>query len=120
MATDAERLARGGWLLGVFFGDDPHEGPRATEALEVKYWTATPDGSVDHPTKISETTEWSVILSGRVTARLGADEVELRAGDYVLIHPGTPNNLVATVMEDVAAITVKAPSDPTAKTVVGV
>jgi quercetin dioxygenase-like cupin family protein len=117
MREDAERLGHGGWVAGVFFADDAAESARATDALEVKYWAYERGGGQSHPDKVSTTLEWSLILSGRVTARLGDEHVELAAGDYALIHPGTPNNMVAEVLEDVTAITVKAPSDPSAKQV---
>jgi quercetin dioxygenase-like cupin family protein len=115
LKTDAHRIGRGGWILGVFFADDPKEAIRATDLLEVKYWSFERGGGQTHAPKISETLEWSLILSGKVKALLGGDELILSAGDYVLIHPGTPNNLVAAVLEDTVALTIKAPSNPRAK-----
>jgi mannose-6-phosphate isomerase-like protein (cupin superfamily) len=115
LREDAERLGHRGWVAGVFFADDAAEAARATEALEVKYWSYERGGGQSHPAKVGATIEWSLILSGRVVARLGDEHVELGAGDYALIHPGTPNDMVAEVLEDVTAITVKAPSDPSAK-----
>ena len=115
MKDDADRLDRGGWILGVFFSEDEAERLRATDLLEVKYWSYPAGGGQSHPTKTSDTLEWSVVLTGKVKGRVGDDEVVLGAGDYVLIHPHTPNNLVLEVLEDVVAVTVKAPSDPSAK-----
>lgn len=47
------------------------------------------------------------------------NEIELTQGDYIVIEPGTPNNTVAEILEDVAGLTIKAPSDPSAKKLVG-
>jgi quercetin dioxygenase-like cupin family protein len=118
MKEDADRLGRGGWIAGTFFSDDEGEHVRATDVLEVKYWSFSPGGEHSHETKTSDTLEWSAILEGKVRALLGDEEKVLSAGDYVLIHPGTPNNLVLEVLDDVIAVTVKAPSDPSAKKVV--
>jgi hypothetical protein len=49
---------------------------------------------------------------------IGVEELILSGGDYVLIHPGTPNNTVLEVLEDARILTVKAPSDPAAKRVI--
>lgn len=117
--TDADRIGRNGWIVGVFFDGDPTESGRLSRDLEVKYWEFPAGGGQNHNLKTSATVEWSMILSGRVIAALGGDHIELGAGDYVLIHPGTPNNLVDTVLENVVAITIKSPSDPTAKKVIG-
>jgi len=117
MEDDAARLGRGGWIVGVFFSDDPAESARTSEQLEVKYWSFKRGDGASHPTKSSTTLEWSVILSGKVRARLGDKSVVLNSGDYVLIHPNTPNNLVDEVLEDTVAVTIKSPSNPSAKTV---
>jgi quercetin dioxygenase-like cupin family protein len=114
---DAERLGRGGWIVGVFFSEDQTDTVRTSEQIEVKYWSFKRGDGASHKAKLSATIEWSLIISGKVRARLGNESVILKAGDYVLIHPGTPNNLVAEVLEDVEAVTVKSPSNPAAKTV---
>jgi len=117
MEVDAQRLGRGGWLLGVFFAEDPTESARTTEQIEVKYWSYKKGGGRSHQPKSSATIEWSLILTGKVRARLGDETVFLNSGDYVLIHPGTPNNLVDEVLEDTVAVTIKTPSNPSAKTI---
>ncbi|MGV9794952.1 cupin domain-containing protein [Gordonia sp. NPDC003422] len=101
--------------MGSFF---PQTGPdmlRHTGQLEVKYWSYEKGSDTKHGIKTSDTTEWSMILSGVVIAHVGDQELKLAGGDYILIHPGTPNDLVSQVVETVEAITVKAPSDPAAK-----
>lgn len=117
MEEDARRLGRGGWIAGIFFGQDPDEALRTTDVLEVKYWSFPRGGGGSHTAKTSATLEWSMVLSGTIRAQLGDDSVVLQAGDYVLIHAGTSNNLVTEVIEDVTAVTVKSPSNPAAKTV---
>lgn len=115
LPADADSIGRGGWVVGSFFPESGQDGVRHTEQLEVKYWGYPKGEQTHHGTKVSETIEWSMILTGTVLARVGDEELKLGAGDYVLIHPGTPNNLVSEVLESVSAITVKAPSNPTAK-----
>jgi hypothetical protein len=118
LASDAQRLDRRGWVVGSFFQQGSDQGERHCSALEVKYWSYPRGGGGSHGVKSSFTTEWSLIMTGRTRALIDDSLVELEGGDYVLIHPGTPNNLVAEVLEDMTAITVKAPSEPTAKTLV--
>jgi mannose-6-phosphate isomerase-like protein (cupin superfamily) len=115
LAADADELGRGGWVIGSFFDTDSTESGRHCSELEVKYWSYPQGGGQAHRMKSSKTTEWSMILSGRSRAVVGDSVFELQGGDYVLIHPDTPNNLVAEVLSDIVAITVKAPSEPTAK-----
>ncbi len=115
MEQDATQIDRGGWIIGSFFPKDGDDGSRNCDALEVKYWSFDPGGADAHGEKVSSTVEWTYLLSGRVRARIGDETVELAGGDYVLIHPGTPNNVVAEVLESTVAITVKAPSRPDAK-----
>jgi len=93
------------------------EGPRKTELAEVKYWEF-PAGPNDHPPKISETLECTLIISGSCEGFIADDKLSLHAGDYVVIEPGTPNNLNVNVLEPIKGITIKAPSDPSAKKIV--
>lgn len=115
LRDDADRIGRGGWLLGSFFPEVGIDSDRHVGMIEVKYWEFAPGDESGHSMKTSSTVEWSLILSGSTHARLGEDRVLLNAGDYVLIRPGTPNNLVDRVIHPVRAVTVKAPSDPSAK-----
>lgn len=88
---------------------------RNTDQVEVKYWEYKKGEKVKDYLKTSATTEWTYIIKGKIKARVDDTEVTLSAGDYILIHPNTPNNTVAEILEDVQAITVKAPSDQKAK-----
>jgi len=114
LAADADTLGRRGWIVGAFF--DKHD-MRHCRDLEVKYGQFRQGEDPNHPAKVSSTTEFTMILSGSVRARIGVREVILSQGDYVLIHPEIPNNVVLEVLQDATVLTVKAPSDPGAKRV---
>jgi len=102
-----------GWLVGRF-KDEP---PLKNDAVEIKYWEYQ-TGPAEHDTKVSSIIECTFILKGVVEGMINGDTLTLREGDYIVIEPGTPNNLVINVLEDVTGLTVKAPSDPNAKTVI--
>ncbi|SLI19893.1 Cupin domain [Mycobacteroides abscessus subsp. abscessus] len=116
LAGDAIEVGRRGWVIGAFFESSD---VRFCGDLEVKYGEFTQGADPRHPAKVSSTTEFTFILSGAVRAVVGSDELILSEGDYVLIHPGTPNNTVLEVLEDAQIMTVKAPSDPMAKREIG-
>jgi quercetin dioxygenase-like cupin family protein len=101
-----------GWIVGQFKPD----APRRTDQVEIKYWEF-PAGPSDHPAKTSTIIECTLVLKGVVRAVIDGHELILSAGDYVVIAPGTPNNTVVEILEDAAGLTVKAPSDPSAKRV---
>jgi len=103
-----------GWIMGTFMAKKP----RKNNELEIKYWEFEKGDEHDHPPKVSAIVECTVILSGQTKAMIGGQETILRTGDYVVIEPNTPNNLVAEVLEDTTGFTIKAPSDPSAKKIV--
>lgn len=111
LRSDALNGQNRNWVVGTFL-QDPQ---RQADQMEVKYWEYAKGETVGHGIKTSETIEWTYILKGKTRAILGEDVVTLHAGEYVLIHPGTPNNTVAEILEDTQGITVKSPSDPNAK-----
>lgn len=100
-----------GWIVGTFI----ENAPRKNEELEIKYWEFKAGEPVNHGTKVSAIIECTFILKGRTKCLIGDDVIELKQGDYIVIQPGTPNNTVAEILEDTAGLTIKAPSDPTAK-----
>ena len=102
-----------GWIVGTFLADEP----RQTEEVEIKYWEFKKGEAANHPLKSSSIIECTFVLKGSVKALIDNEEVVLGAGQYAVIHPGTPNNLIVEILEDCAGLTVKAPSDPTAKQV---
>ena len=97
------------WVFGDFI---PH-GPRKTAALELKYWKFE-KGHEGKPKVNGEpvATECTLILEGKVRGNIDGQTVYLSAGEYVLIHPRVPSNLIEEVIEPVLGITIKAPSDP--------
>jgi mannose-6-phosphate isomerase-like protein (cupin superfamily) len=102
-----------GWIVGKF----KENAPRKNNEVEIKYWEFKV-GPNNHPAKESSIIECTFILSGKTKGFIGDNEVTLRAGDYVVIQPGTPNNIVAEILEPASGLTVKAPSDPDAKRVI--
>ena len=104
-----------GWIVGTFI----ENAPRKNEEVEIKYWEFKAGDVVGHGIKTSEIIECTFILKGKTTCLIGDDEIELKQGDYIVIEPGTPNNTVAEILEDAAGLTIKAPSDPSAKKLVG-
>jgi hypothetical protein len=112
-ADDALNGPNRGWIVGSFM----EQGPRNVRDVEVKYWEY-PAGVTDHSCKESATFEVTFILQGETRARIADDEIILKAGAYVVIPPGMANNLVQEILIDAAGLTVKAPSDPSAKKIV--
>ena len=102
-----------GWFIGTFI----EEGAAKTEDVEIKYWEF-PVGKTSHDTKTSAIFECTLILSGKCRGEIEGEEYIFSAGDYIAIQPNTPNNLVIEILEPATGITIKAPSDPSAKQVV--
>lgn len=103
-----------GWIVGTFIEKEP----RKNEEVEIKYWEFKAGEEAGHGTKVSAIIECTFILKGRTKCLIGDDEIELKHGDYIVIQPDTPNNTVSEILEDAAGLTIKAPSDPTAKKLV--
>jgi mannose-6-phosphate isomerase-like protein (cupin superfamily) len=110
---DARTNGQRGWLVGKFMGQMPQK----VDDVEIKYWELEP-GPTGHRTKKSATFECTFILDGETIGLIGNHETRLVGGRYVVISPGTPNNLVKFVVKRVRGLTVKAPSDPGAKQIV--
>ena len=102
-----------GWIVGKFKEDKP----RKNNEVEIKYWEFD-RGTTTHETKVSTIIECTFILSGAVKGTIDGEEIVLKAGDYIVIEPNTVNNVVEEVLEPTTALTVKAPSDPSAKKVI--
>jgi mannose-6-phosphate isomerase-like protein (cupin superfamily) len=101
-----------GWIVGTF----KDQAPRKNEDVEIKYWEF-PVGPTGHPLKESSIIECTFVLEGSAKGILNGEAVVLSAGDYMVIEPGTPNNFPSDVLEYIVGLTVKAPSNPTAKKV---
>jgi len=101
-----------GWIVGKF----KDEAPRKNNEVEINYWEFEV-GLTNHPTKESTIIECTFVLSGKVKGIVAGEEVILKAGDYIVIEPGVSNNIVIEILENATGLTVKAPSDPSAKRV---
>jgi quercetin dioxygenase-like cupin family protein len=101
-----------GWFIGTFMD----EGATKTDDVEIKYWEF-PVGLTTHETKTSTTYECTIFLAGHSRGTIDGREIEFKAGDYVAIQPGTSSNPVIEIIEPVIGLTIKAPSDPSAKRV---
>ena len=110
---DSKENNHRGWLVGKFMETEPQK----VGEVEIKYWEYGV-GPTDHGTKIPKTFECTFILQGESLALIGNEETVLVAGQYVVIPPGTPNNLVKFINQRIFGLTVKAPSDPSAKQVI--
>jgi quercetin dioxygenase-like cupin family protein len=108
---DDARKGVNNWVVGAF---DTLQPPRRTELVEIKYWDYK-KGEPNHDPKTSCTIECTLILKGRIRGMVGDGDIELSAGEYVMIAPGTPNALPREVLEDVEGLTIKAPSITVAK-----
>jgi len=101
-----------GWV----FGDFIQRGPRKTAALELKYWRFEKGQEGSHGAKENgepDATECTLILEGEVRGNIDGQTIYLSAGEYVLIHPRVPSNLIEeVVVPPVVGITIKAPSNP--------
>jgi quercetin dioxygenase-like cupin family protein len=102
-----------GWIIGTFM----EESPRKNDKVEIKYWSYLKGANQGHDTKKSSIIECTFVLTGAVKGVIDGEEIIFRAGDYVVIQPETPNNMIIDVLEDTTGLTVKAPSDPSAKKV---
>ncbi|HOX40778.1 MAG TPA: hypothetical protein PK263_01125 [bacterium] len=99
-----------GWFVGTFMDD-----LRKTDLLEIKYVK----GEISsHPKKRSRTLEVTIVFTGTLGGEVGGQKVSLKAGEYVVIPPGVENNL-DEASPDYQGFTIKAPSDPSAKIVLG-
>lgn len=84
--------------------------------LQIVYWEF-PEGLTGHPLKSSAIIECTFILQDKARAIINGEEIIIQTGDYVVIEPGTPNNLVEEILEYTVGLTIKAPSDPSAKVI---
>lgn len=98
------------WLFGNLFQlkDGAFE---KNEHFELKYWTFLKNDNPNHDLKVQRNaTEYTFILKGEIIGRVGSQKINLKTGDYIVIKPGTVNNLVEKVIENTIGITIKTPS----------
>jgi len=103
-----------GWVVGTFM---PEGLVQKTSAMEIKYWHFEV-GKTKHLTKTSATIECTIILEGESEGLFGDQIITLKKGQYFVIKPGTINNFPINVVKPTTGITIKAPSDVTAKKIV--
>lgn len=96
------------WVFGSF---REIESLAKTESFEFKYW-AFKKGKESHEPKFQIlATEYNFIIEGKIKGRVGdIKNIELKAGDYIVIKPGEIVNLQQEIVEDVKGITIKVPS----------
>ena len=111
---DAKNCGHRGWVVGSFMEEDT---VRKNEAVEILYFEFLP-GEINHPTKISSIIEVTIIIEGDMSGRIEDKEITLKKGEYIVIKPGTVNNIAQKTASGVKGLTVKAPSDVSAKKIV--
>jgi len=101
---------RRGWLLGQFMNEKDND-KRGTNKMAVKFWQFEKGKPTNHPPKYQRlAVECTFILRGKIKAQIDSNEMELVAGDYVVIPPNIVSNLAIEVLEDTEGLTIKAPS----------
>ena len=112
--SDSTNDPNNGWLVGSF----KEYGPRKTNDVEIKYWEYKKGENVKSYLKVSSIIECTFILKGSTKCLIDDDEIILNQGDYIVINPGVKNNTVSEILDDVQGLTIKAPSDTSAKTII--
>jgi mannose-6-phosphate isomerase-like protein (cupin superfamily) len=100
------------WFVGHFI---PWGGCRKTEAMGLKYWKFSKGEEALHKPKKGEpgATECTMIFKGSVRGTIDGEQITLSAGEYVIIRPNTPSNLIEKVLEEpLVGLTIKAPNKP--------
>jgi len=101
---------RRGWLLGQFMNEKEND-KRGTDKMAIKFWQFKKDEPTNHKTKYQRfSAECTFILKGKLRARIDSNEIELVAGDYVVIPANIVSNLALEILEDAEGLTIKAPS----------
>ena len=110
LRVDAES-AHAGWVVGEFMEDKF----RNTKDVEIKYWEF-PVGKTDHAAKTSTAIEITIVLEGEIRGVVAGESTVIGAGEYIVMQPNTPNNIVHTIAASARGITIKAPSNVNNKT----
>ncbi|HEY4494346.1 MAG TPA: hypothetical protein VJB95_02890 [Candidatus Paceibacterota bacterium] len=97
------------WLVGHFMNEKIAD-IRGINTMSVKFWHFQ-KGEKDHKTKFQRfSTECTVVIKGKLKAKIESDEFEFNEGEYVVIPPNIVSNLAIEALEDCEGITIKAPS----------
>jgi len=98
------------WLFGNIDGLKNGDLEK-TNNFEMKYWAFTKNSNPSHKSKVlNKSTERTLIIRGKIEGNIAGEPITLETGDYVIIRPETPNNLVEKVIENTMGITIKSPS----------
>ncbi len=98
------------WLFGDLdiFGEKDLE---KNKNFYLKYWVYARGDNPDHKTKTHRiSTEYTFVIKGKIEGMVDGEEITLETGDYVVIPPGIPNNLMQKIHENTVGITIKSPS----------
>jgi quercetin dioxygenase-like cupin family protein len=98
----------GGWFLG-FYAKGHF---RKTNKLEMKYWEMKKGKNPENKALSHDLPEYTVILKGKLNGVIGGKNIELQAGDYIVVGANVPHRYPVDIFEDVEALTFKAPSFP--------
>ena len=98
------------WLFGNIYGVK-HGDPEQNDNFEMKYWAFTKNDSPPHKPKTQkQSTEYTLILKGKVEGNIAGERIILETGEYVVIQPGTESNLIEKIIDNTVGITIKSPS----------
>ena len=98
------------WLVGHFMNEKLSDF-RGTQAMSVKFWYFKKNQKTEHKDKFQRfATECTVVIKGRLKAKIENDEFEFQEGDYVVVPPNIVSNLALEALEESEGITIKAPS----------
>ena len=99
-----------GWLIGAFLDKDH---PCSTGALEVSRKVMGPETKEKkHNHKVA--TEFWIVIQGSVNIIIDDHPLELKTGEYLLVNPGTPTEIL-WAKKGTVVIVAKAPSITTDK-----
>ncbi|MCK4781665.1 cupin domain-containing protein [Candidatus Parcubacteria bacterium] len=99
---------RRGWIVGHFMS-----GLCKTDRVEIKYWRFKKGEVVKKEYKTQCcSVEVTIILQGKIDGEVDGREINLKAGEYIIIPPGVANAFPVNVYEDVEGLTIKSPSIP--------
>jgi mannose-6-phosphate isomerase-like protein (cupin superfamily) len=115
--VDLEQEWRDGrkWFFGPFL---PPSSGNYTTALEIGYINLKKVIDTDRLHFHSEAEEYYVVLGGRMLIQVGNQNIEVSAGQVLLVRPGVPH-LMLEVEPDTSILLVKAPARPGDKQIVG-
>src|SRR3990167_7639968 len=103
---------RDGWIYGSFMPDGFHKDDRAEIKVKTlkKCFTGSP-----HYQKTA--TKLDIIWKGEAVWEVNAEDIELHAGDYLVIPPKVTTTVKKIITDEVVVQTIKIPSVPNDKVI---